>query len=206
MRGYFPAVLGRFSDAWRPDALNNSTRTAERYLMDFPRCALASALQVLFSYCMFVIFSRFTQPGAARLDLYAITADKLWDMINYCNLMLESVLSESSLSHLTTEILATRGPLPVGEIGKILADSTSISSLSQRLKEKFNGLKKFLEHFPTSFVIFNDHPFNPNVLLRAAIGSEHLELIDKGIFPHQLLAKAKKVSGGIVFRHFIASV
>lgn len=124
---------------------------------------------------------------------YAVNASKLWEIIIYCNLILESVISESALSNLAMEILAVKGSLPVGEIGKILAEWTSISNLSQRLKEKFGGLKKFLEHFPTNFVIFNDHPFNPNVLLRQALSQENRDLIDKGIFPHQALAKSKKV-------------
>jgi hypothetical protein len=66
--------------------------------------------------------------------------------------------------------------------------------LSQKLKEKFGGLKKFLENFPASFVVSNDHPFNPNVLLRTTLAAEHLEMIDQGIFPSQLLVRPKKVS------------
>jgi hypothetical protein len=108
-------------------------------------------------------------------------------------MLLESHVTESALLLLSIEILAIRGALPVGEIGKLLSDMTTISNLSQKLKEKFGGLKKFLEKFPKMFVISNDHPFNPNVLLRNTISTEHLELIDKGIFPHQLLLKMKKV-------------
>jgi hypothetical protein len=114
--------------------------------------------------------------------------------IAYCNLMVESVVADESLKVLAMEILAQKGPLPVGEIGKILAELTSIPSLSLKLKEKFGGLKKFLEQFPACFVVSNDHPFNPNVLLRSSLSTEHLELIDKGIFPHQLLIKAKKAA------------
>jgi hypothetical protein len=124
---------------------------------------------------------------------YYSSAEDLNAHIMYCNLMLESVLSEPALLTLSTEILAVKGPLPVGEIGKLLAETTSIGNLSQKLKEKFGGLKKFLERFPNVFVISNDHPFNPNVLLRCSLTSEHLGLIDRGIFPHQLLQKTKKV-------------
>jgi len=107
---------------------------------------------------------------------------------------MEAVVSDGALEALAMEILATKGPLPVGEIGKILADTTSIPNLSQKLKEKFGGLKKFLELFPSSFVISNDHPFNPNVLLRSSLSMEHLEMIDKGLFPPQLLVRPKKVT------------
>lgn len=113
----------------------------------------------------------------------------------YCDIMLESVVAEYALRQLSVEILASKGPLPVGEIGKILAEMTSIANFSQKLKEKFGGLKKFLENFPNKFVISNDHPFNPNVFLRDSLSTEHLDLIDRGIFPHQLLLKSKKVSG-----------
>lgn len=107
--------------------------------------------------------------------------------------MVEAIVSDQALLNLAMEILAMKGPLPVGEIGKILAEMTSIPSLSLRLKEKYGGLKKFLEQFPAQFVVSNDHPFNPNVLLKSSLSPEHLELVEKGIFPHQLLVKAKKV-------------
>mmetsp|Transcript_62739 Transcript_62739/g.110821 ORF Transcript_62739/g.110821 Transcript_62739/m.110821 type:complete len:1342 (-) Transcript_62739:1184-5209(-) len=125
---------------------------------------------------------------------YYSNAEKLASSIMYCNLMLESVLSEPALLTLSTEILAVKGPLPVGEIGKLLAETTSIGSLSQKLKERFGGLKKFLERFPTAFVLSNDHPFNPSVLLRSSLSAEHRDLIDRGIFPHQLLQKTKKAA------------
>jgi hypothetical protein len=113
--------------------------------------------------------------------------------INYSNLMIEAAISNPGLMMLTMEILAAKGPLPVGEIGKILAEYTSIPNLSLKLKEKYGGLKKFLELFPDAFVVSNDHPFNPNVLLRCSLAAEHLEMLEKGLFPHQLIARAKKV-------------
>ncbi len=134
---------------------------------------------------------------------YYSNAEKLASNIMYCNLMLESVLSEPALLTLSTEILAVKGPLPVGEIGKLLAETTSIGSLSQKLKERFGGLKKFLERFPTAFVLSNDHPFNPSVLLRSSLSAEHRDLIDRGIFPHQLLQKTKKVFHICFFQAFM---
>lgn len=107
--------------------------------------------------------------------------------------MLESIVTESALIVVAMEILVVKGPLPVGEIGKVLAEMTSIPNLSHKLKDKFGGLKKFLEQYPKQFVISNDHPFNPNVLLRNSLSLEQRDMIDKGIIPHQLVAKAKKV-------------
>lgn len=42
----------------------------------------------------------------------------------------------------------------MGEIGKMLQEITGISTLSAYLKDKFGGLKKFLENFEEDFVIW----------------------------------------------------
>ena len=91
----------------------------------------------------------------------------LWEQLRYCSLLLESQVTISALRTLSREILADRGPLPVGEIGKLLQETTSIATLSTILKDQFGGLKKFLEKFPADFLISGDHPFNPHVYLRA---------------------------------------
>ena len=122
-----------------------------------------------------------------------VAPKKLWKNILYSNFILENMVTEFALLSVSIEILNTKGPLPVGEIGKVLAELTSISTLSVKLKEKFGGLKKFLEHFSDTFIISNDHPFNPHVMLKDSLTLDQLELIDRGIFPHQLLVKAKKV-------------
>ena len=122
-----------------------------------------------------------------------VNVERLMNHILYCNFVLESVLSDAALLVLCTEILKEKKVQPVGEVGKMLAEITSSPNLSAKLKEKFGGLKKFLEFFSGRFIFSNDHPFNPNVLLRSSLSSEHLDLIDRGIFPHQLLQKTKKV-------------
>eukprot|EP01038_Epipyxis_sp_PR26KG_P005815 gene5815-8021_t len=113
--------------------------------------------------------------------------------IQYFDLILESIVSESAILTITLEILNDRGPLPVGEIGKILTELSSNPNLSQKLKESFGGLKKFVEKYPEHFVIFNDHPFNPHVLLRQTLSQQQLMMIDKGVFPTQLMIKSKKI-------------
>jgi hypothetical protein len=62
-------------------------------------------------------------------------------------------VTESALKSFSKDILLERGPLPVGEIGKMLQEMTGISTLSAYLKDKFGGLKKFLEIFPEDFLI-----------------------------------------------------
>lgn len=86
-------------------------------------------------------------------ELMCISLDRLWDEIFYCSLVLEGKLTESALLMLTKDILIERGTLPVGEIGKMLQELIALSSLSSKLKEKFGGLKKFLERFSEYFVI-----------------------------------------------------
>jgi hypothetical protein len=119
---------------------------------------------------------------------------KMMQIIQYSNLMIESAVNDDGLLILAQEILAVKGPLPVGEIGKILAETTSIPNLSTKLKERYGGLKKFLEAYQDRLVISNDHPFNPNVILRCSLLPEHLEMIEKGNFPHHIVTRAKKAS------------
>jgi hypothetical protein len=124
----------------------------------------------------------------------SISTAKLFQSILYCNLVTEAVLVESALLTLTSEILAEKGALPVGEVGKTLTEMTGIPNLSQKLKEKFGGLKKFLERFQDLFLFSNDHPFNPHVLLRCSVAEDQLYMIDAGYFPPTLSVKSKKVS------------
>ena len=65
-------------------------------------------------------------------------------------------MCESALRLITIEVLNDKGPLPVGEVGKMLQDlsvSTSNTTISSILKERFGGLKKFLEKYPEDFII-----------------------------------------------------
>lgn len=48
------------------------------------------------------------------------------------------------------------------------------------LKEKFGGLKKFLEVHADTFLIGKDHPFNPNVYLRATLNDAEVALVQSG--------------------------
>jgi len=78
---------------------------------------------------------------------------KLWERVRYVNLLLEARVTDSALRALCRDIIMDRGPLPVGEVGKMLQEITSITSLSATLKEKFGGLKKFLERYTNTFII-----------------------------------------------------
>lgn len=128
-----------------------------------------------------------------------IVSDKLWQSVYYCNFIAESIISESALLTFCVDTLTYKGPLPAGELGKLLSEASSILNLSHKLREKFGGLKKFLERYPDIFVFSNDHPFNPHVLLRATISQENLELIDRGIFPVHLISKSVKTVSAYYF-------
>jgi hypothetical protein len=122
-----------------------------------------------------------------------VQVERLLSHIMYCNFVLESVLSDSALLLLCTEILKEKKVQPVGEVGKMLAEITSSPNLSAKLKEKFGGLKKFLEYFSGRFIFSNDHPFNPSVTLRSILDSMNLEPTDKGVQNLTNIHKARKV-------------
>ena len=88
--------------------------------------------------------------------------------------------------YLFIDILVGRGVLPVGEIGKSLQDIAPTRNLSGKIKEKYGGLKKFLERYPEEVVICADHPFNPHVFLRKPLSTADLDLIGRGIIPPHL--------------------
>lgn len=122
-----------------------------------------------------------------------VPVDELHRQMRYCNLMVESVISRTAVLDLVVEILTQKGPLPIGEVGKALAELTCISGLSTRLKEAYGGLKKFLEDFSSVVIIGTDHPFNPHIVLRSSLSPENLALNDSGVFPTHAVLRMKKV-------------
>jgi hypothetical protein len=125
--------------------------------------------------------------------LLTVQVDRLLLDILYCNMVLESVLSDAALLRLCTEILKEKKVQPVGEVGKMLSEITSATNMSGGLKEKFGGLKKFLEHYTARFVFSSDHPFNPCVALRSVLEDLHLEVGDNGVKDLQQMVKNRKV-------------
>mmetsp|Transcript_7336 Transcript_7336/g.13911 ORF Transcript_7336/g.13911 Transcript_7336/m.13911 type:complete len:590 (+) Transcript_7336:318-2087(+) len=86
----------------------------------------------------------------------------------------------SQLVTLAESVLNEKGPLPVGEVGKMLQEATGNPNLSQILKERYNGLKKFLEKYSDKFIMSCDHPFNPHVYLRRSYSPDDQRLIESG--------------------------
>jgi hypothetical protein len=98
------------------------------------------------------------------------------------------------LVSLTESVLSEKGPLPVGEVGKMLQEATANPHLSQMLKDKHNGLKKFLEKFPELFIMSNDHPFNPHVYLRSNFTIQEQRQLEAGSTEFLVAYKKAKVS------------
>jgi hypothetical protein len=89
--------------------------------------------------------------------------------MSFSSVLLGHSVTPYALSTLCEEILAARGPLPVGEIGKTLQDSLGNQRLSAMVKERFGGLKKFFEEAADVFFVGQDHVFNPRVCLQSQV-------------------------------------
>jgi len=74
-------------------------------------------------------------------------------------------ISELELVGLIERLLMHHGSVPVGKMGSLLHTVVNNHSLPAMLKERYGGLKKFLERHPSIFRIGVDHPFNPHVHL-----------------------------------------
>ncbi len=76
-------------------------------------------------------------------------------------------LSENELRLLIGRILHEHGKASVGKLGSLIHSYTNNHRLSAMCKERFGGLKKFLEQHADLFAVGADHPFNPSVWLHA---------------------------------------
>jgi len=122
------------------------------------------------------------------------SVEELWNKIHYANLLLFGYVSDHALWSLCVDVLQDRGFIPVGEIGKFLQELTGSVSMSGILKDKYGGLKKFLELHGSDFLISGNHPFNPNVYLKRALTAVEQECIERGETPTSFLVRYKKKS------------
>jgi hypothetical protein len=76
----------------------------------------------------------------------------------------------------------------------MLTEVSCMPQLSQNLKEKFGGLKKFFERFSDVFVFSDDHPFNPHVLLRTLLTPDDQKMVQRGVLPTHVMNLYKKVN------------
>lgn len=74
-------------------------------------------------------------------------------------------MSELDIIHGMCELLQYHHTLPVGKLGSLLHQKLNNHQLPAILKERYGGLKKFIERCNHIFVLLNDHAFNPSVTL-----------------------------------------
>jgi len=96
---------------------------------------------------------------------YTVEAELL-EVVQCGAMMEQGEATAEAVALLTRQILLARGPLPVGEIGKLLQESTDNKAFSATLKVRFGGLKRFIERHPFWFTVEASHPFNPLVRMR----------------------------------------
>jgi len=132
-----------------------------------------------------------TMTTPVRCDLGA-DLERLREEISYANMLIAGDVSDRGLKLMFRELLLERGALPVGEIGKVLQESTRFTTLTTLLKTIYGGLKKFLESCDDEFVIGRNHPFNPHVYLRKFLTNSDSETIMEGGIAGNYMAKTRK--------------
>ena len=110
------------------------------------------------------------RPSVAELDRSGYStlsaSDRQIELsMKHAELIVGGIVTPEALARLIVHIVQSRGPLPVGEIGKQLQEITGNENLSVVLKTQFKGLKKVIEGFGKIFRLGTDHPFNPLVHL-----------------------------------------
>lgn len=130
--------------------------------------------------------------------------DNIWQNILYCNLIMDTMCSDSAVVSVCIEDIACHGPRPVQDLMKTLTDVTGLPTLSFTLKEKYGGLKQFLERFPDTFVFSSKTHFNPMVVLRSNISAEDLALLESGVLPANLSAAFATALVSLMILHYNA--
>ncbi|KAF0714049.1 Aste57867_4063 [Aphanomyces stellatus] len=177
----FRSISLRFQCGWRPD----------NAVFDQPECTLADDL--LQSLSSLDLPKNLQRDAAATVDALTVCSESLRHDVLVCDFLLHARVTAPAVYSLATEILTERGPLPIGEIGKCLQDMTSCATLSAVLKEHFGGLKKFLEQYPSVFLISTDHPFNPKVYLHRMLSeSSAAQVLDGTMLDASSSARKKK--------------
>lgn len=76
-------------------------------------------------------------------------------------------MTDERLISLVIDILSVHGAVPVGKLGSLLHKAANDHTLPQMLKERYGGLKKFLQSQTAYFTLGTDHPYNPSLSLSA---------------------------------------
>lgn len=117
----------------------------------------------------------------------AVSVDKLWQSIHYCNFIIKSVVTESAILTFCFDVLSMFGLLTADDLGKRLNDASKVPQVMVTLKEQVGGLKEFLKRYPDVFVFSYEHPYNPHVFLRMTLTTELQVEVENGILPVKFL-------------------
>lgn len=186
LRDYFRVITSTFTSNWRPDAWDDVSSRSSVSAGDSKHSSLDDSFGD--------VVSEYSEEDSAVRDNLSVSISRLWDRVRYADFLVEGRVSDTALKILCVDIMSDRGPLPVGEVGKMLQEVTNMTSLSACLKEKFGGLKKFLERYPEVFIICTDHPFNPHVFLKHTMTPEEQTTVVSGVVPDHILSRLKKKS------------
>jgi len=113
-------------------------------------------LQLAALYSVRVLYRR-GRLGGLWGTFFASDPHEVQDQLDYCCMVLDADVTAGALVSLAREVLLEYGSLPVGEVGKHLQEAVPHDGLPALLKERFGGLKRFLEHHPEVFMLGRDH-------------------------------------------------
>ena len=111
-----------------------------------------------------------TSAKSSSASATALSITSLTALINPSGLP----LTEPQLINLACRILADHGSVPVGKMGSLLHKAANDHTLPALLKERYGGLKKFLQAQSKYFMLGDDHPYNPHVAL---VGQQQLPVL-----------------------------
>lgn len=100
-------------------------------------------------------------------DPYASSPSEIEGWLAHVEGVFVKTVPRDALCAVVYHILATKGPVPVGEIGKCLQGMTNNNDLMPTIKLEYKGLKKFIEMYPEFYSVGTEHPFNPLVYLNS---------------------------------------
>jgi hypothetical protein len=125
--------------------------------------------------------------------------DWLLNSIHYCNLISKDLINDQAILYAVIDSLNYKGALPVGEVGKAISFQSNALLITRYIKDRHDGLKKFLEKYPSLFVFGDDHAYNPHVYVIDRLTPEHQQLIQHNLIPMTLLIQYRQVKTFVAF-------
>ena len=139
-----------------------------------------------FIYVIFLFLIRRPPYGDPEV---AVSVDKHWQNIMYCNFIIKSVVSESAILTFCIDVLSMIGLMTADDLGKRLNEASKVPQLMVALKDQVGGLKEFLKRFPDVFVFSFEHPYNPHIFLRIVLSPELQAEVENGVLPVKFLSQ-----------------